>query len=114
MPCNFGLLPHPRSGTRAQSNGLLGVTVVVRWIPLVPAASGTRVVRPARTTMLRRGGDGSQLYRRVRPVPGDHCIVGKSPAGLAAARWGDSNSGRLPTGPLGPLCWRPDLRLCPP
>ena len=49
MPCSFGLLPHPRSGTRVQSNDLLGVTVIVRWIPLVTAAYGTRVARPTRT-----------------------------------------------------------------
>jgi len=29
------------------------VTVAVRWIPLVTAAYGTRVARPARTTTLR-------------------------------------------------------------
>jgi hypothetical protein len=37
----------------AQSTELLEVTVIVRWIPLVTAAYGTRVARPARTTMLR-------------------------------------------------------------
>jgi hypothetical protein len=42
----------------AQSTGLLEVTVVVRWIPLVPAAYGTWVARPARTTMLAPGGAG--------------------------------------------------------
>jgi hypothetical protein len=36
------------------------VTVIVRWIPLVPAAYGTRVARTAGTTMLVPGGDGSQ------------------------------------------------------
>jgi hypothetical protein len=41
MPCSFGLLPYRRSGAGAQPNGPLGVTVVVRWIPLVPAAYGT-------------------------------------------------------------------------
>jgi hypothetical protein len=57
------------------------VAVVVRQIPLVTAACGTRVARPARTTMLAPDGDGFQLNRRVRPVPGDHCIVAESPKG---------------------------------
>jgi hypothetical protein len=79
MPCSFGLLPHPRSGTGAQPNALLGVTVAVRWIPLVTAAYGTRVARPARTTRLTSGGAGSQLGPRVRPVAGDHRLVGRAP-----------------------------------
>jgi hypothetical protein len=61
MPCSFGLLPHPRSGMRAQANGLLEVTVTVRYIPLVPAAYGTRVARPTRTTRPAPDGDGSRL-----------------------------------------------------
>jgi hypothetical protein len=56
-----------------------------RCIPLVTAAYGTRVAWPAKTTVLRPGGDGSQLGQRVRPVPSDHGLVGKSPEGLAAA-----------------------------
>jgi hypothetical protein len=35
------------------------VTVTIRCIPLVTAACGTWVARPARTTMLAPGGDGS-------------------------------------------------------
>jgi len=46
MPCSFGLFPRPRSGPRTLPNGALGVTVIVRWVPLVPAAYGTRVARP--------------------------------------------------------------------
>ena len=53
-PCSFGLLPHRRSGAGAQPNGRLGVAVSVRWIPLVTAAYGTRVARPARTTPARK------------------------------------------------------------
>jgi hypothetical protein len=41
MPCSFGFLLHPRSEASSQSNGFLGMTVTVRWVPLVPAASGT-------------------------------------------------------------------------
>ena len=77
MPCSFGLLPHPRSGTCAQSNDILEVTVTDRWIPLVTAAYGTRVARPGRTTRLAPGGDGSQLDPKVRPARGDDCLVGK-------------------------------------
>ena len=57
------------------------MTVVVRWIPLVTAAYGTWVARPTRTTMLRPGGDGSQLDRKARPVLGKPLLVGKSPKG---------------------------------
>jgi hypothetical protein len=35
--------------------------VTDRWIPLVTAAYGTRVARPARTTRLAPEGNGSQL-----------------------------------------------------
>jgi hypothetical protein len=71
MPCSFGLLPHPRSGMCAQPTGLLELTVTDRYIPLVTAACGTRVARPARTTTLSPDGDGSQLGRRVRPICGN-------------------------------------------
>jgi hypothetical protein len=81
MPCSFGLLPHPRSEAGTQSTGVPEVTVTIRCIPLVPAAYGTWVARPARTTMLAPGGNGSQLAQRVRSVLGDHRLVGKSPEG---------------------------------
>jgi len=42
MPCSFDVVPRPRSGTCAQPNGLIEMTVSVRWIPLVPAPCGTR------------------------------------------------------------------------
>jgi hypothetical protein len=82
MPCSFRSMPHPRSEAGTEPNGLPGVTVTDRWIPLVTAAYGTRVARPARTTtMLRPGGDDSQLDRRVRPSSSYHCVAGKSPKG---------------------------------
>jgi hypothetical protein len=77
MPCSFGLLPHPRSEPRAQLNDPLRVTVTVRWLPLVTAAYGTWVARPARTTTFARGGDGSRPNRWGRPVLTRHCFVGK-------------------------------------
>jgi hypothetical protein len=58
--------------------------VTVRWLALVPAAYGMRVARPARTTRLTPGDDGSQLGRRVRPIPGDHCIAGTREGGAVA------------------------------
>jgi hypothetical protein len=36
---------------------------------------------------VRTGGGWLQLGRRVRPVPGDHCIVGKSPQGSRQAEY---------------------------
>jgi hypothetical protein len=59
MPCSFGLLPHPRSEPHAQPDRALEVTVTDRYLPLVTAAYGTRVARPARAMMLAPGGDGS-------------------------------------------------------
>jgi hypothetical protein len=105
MPCSFGPLPHPRSAACTQPTGLLEVTVTVRWIPLVTAACGTWVARPARTTFLERGGNGSQHGQGVRPDLGNHCIVGKSPEGsrqpggeirLWPASWNNARSGTPP------------------
>ena len=81
MPCSFGLLPRRRSGTGSLPNGLLEVTVSIRWTPLVTAAYGTWVARPARTTMLALGGDDFRLGGRVRTVLGNEHLVGKSPEG---------------------------------
>src|SRR5215208_7143783 len=54
MPCIFALLPPtPGHGRATHLNVLLEVTVTDRWLPLVPAAYGTRVARPARITMSR-------------------------------------------------------------
>jgi hypothetical protein len=68
MPCSFALLPHPRSGLCAQPTGLREVTVSVRWIPLVTAAYGTQVARPARTTMLALAATApARLLGEARP-----------------------------------------------
>jgi len=77
MPCSFGPVHSSRSEAGAQRNNPLRVTVTVPCIPLVTAAYGTRVARPARTTRLAPGGDGSQLDPRVGPVRGDDCLVGE-------------------------------------
>jgi hypothetical protein len=87
MPCSFGLLQHARSEADADATGPVGVTVTDRYIPLVTAACGTRVARPAGTTKLAPGGDGFELAHRVRPVLGDHCRVGKPRCGAAGLRW---------------------------
>jgi hypothetical protein len=92
MPCSFSAVGSPRSEAVSQLNDPIGFTVTVRWIPLVPAAYGTQVARPARTTSFGRGGDGSQLVPRVTPVLGDAPPRGQEPGRLTAARWGDSNS----------------------
>jgi hypothetical protein len=55
---------------------------VVRWIPLVTAAYGMQMARPARTTMLAPDGDGFQLDRRVRPALGDSPPRGQEPGGV--------------------------------
>jgi hypothetical protein len=100
MPCSFGLLPHPRSGTCAQPTGLLEVTVIDRYIPLVTAAYGTWVARTARTTTFAPGCNGSQFDRRVRPDSGDYGVVGKGRRPAAAA---GSDAGRR----LGSTCLWP-------
>ena len=88
MPCSFGLLLHPRSGPCAQPDRPLQVTVTIRWIPLMTAACGTRVARPARTTMACTRRRRLQIGHRVRPVLGDHRLVGKSPEGSAEGKAG--------------------------
>jgi hypothetical protein len=69
MPCSFGLLPNPRSGTGGQPNGLLQVTVVDRYIPVVTAAYGTWVARPARTTIVRTWRRRLQLGQKGKAGP---------------------------------------------
>jgi hypothetical protein len=68
----------------------------------VTAAYGTRVARPARTTMLAPDGDGFQLVRRVRPVFGDHRLMGNSPEGSPQPQSGSHArrlaAGRVPAG----------------
>jgi hypothetical protein len=53
MPCRFGPSCLRRPGAGVQLIDPHGLTVVDRWIPLVPAAYGMRVARMARTTMAR-------------------------------------------------------------
>src|SRR5215218_3102120 len=75
MPCSFGLLLRPRSEADAEPDGPLQVTVSVRYIPLVTAAYGTWVARPAGTNAspacrlgLPRFLGGSVIWRRqVKP-----------------------------------------------
>jgi hypothetical protein len=102
MPCSFGLLPYPRSGPCTLPNGAPGVTVTVRYVPLVTAACGTRVARTVRTTMLACGAMAPSLAGERGPSPGYHRVVGKSLEGLRQ-RVRDSNSGHRKV----PAWWRP-------
>ena len=62
---------HPLLDWRAaQVEGAVALSVVVRSGPVRTAVNGTVVARPARTTVLTPGGDGSQVDPRARPVPG--------------------------------------------
>src|SRR5215216_2092341 len=82
MPCSFGLLPHPRSGTGAQPYGALEVTVTVRWIPLVTAAYGTLVAWPARRPRLAPGA--------MAPSPAED----EAPSSVTTAPWARARRGR--------------------
>ena len=83
------LPPQVRDG--AQPNGLREVTVTDRYVPLVTAAYGMWVARPARNDDASHWGDGSQLGQRVRPVLGSQPIVGK-PLQTARQPFGDVRS----------------------
>src|SRR5215207_5836866 len=85
MPCSFGLLPHPRSEPRAQLNDPLRVTVTVRWLPLVTAAYGTRVARPARTTWLGAAAIGSSFSAGGGPSRATRASLASAPQEGAAA-----------------------------
>jgi hypothetical protein len=85
MPCSFGLLPHRRPEADPHRPGPVGVTVTDRYIPLVTAAYGTRVARPARTRKAAawRRPLPAHLLGEARPrwLP----PRGQEPGGLAAA-----------------------------
>ena len=84
--------------------------MIDRCIPLVTAAYGTRVARPARMTMPAPGNDGSQLDQRGRSVLGDRRLVAKSAQGSRQRGWGDWNSGPPPESVAWwQLRWRCDL-----
>jgi len=86
MPCSFGPLHSPRSRAGAQFNDPLRVTVTVRWIPPVPAAYGTWVARPARTTTCAPGGTApNSTEGEVHPP--------RPTASLARARRGSRQPG---------------------
>jgi hypothetical protein len=67
MPCSFGPSVLRWSEACDPPNDLLEVTVTDRQIPLVPAAYGTPVARPARTTRLAPGGDPGRLNGWLSP-----------------------------------------------
>jgi hypothetical protein len=103
MPCSFGLLPYPRSAACALPSRLLRVTMSVRWIPLVPAAYGTWVARPAGTTIVH-------TWRRGLPARPEG--EGTSPvttASWARARRAPGRSGTMPS--TSPGSCRPEPRV---
>jgi hypothetical protein len=51
--------------------------MTIHYISPVPVFLGTEVARPGRRTMPPTFGNGSRLGGRVRPIPGDYCIVRK-------------------------------------
>ena len=51
--------------------------MAVRWGPVVTVMNGTLVARPVRAILVQLGGAGSTVTA-VRPVLGDHRLVGKS------------------------------------
>jgi hypothetical protein len=69
-----------RSEARAQHNGLLEVTVIDRWIPLVSAAYCMRVARPARTAMLLTWRRRLPAHPAGEAGPGGPCVAA-GPAG---------------------------------
>jgi hypothetical protein len=87
MLCSFGLLPNPRSEPRAEPNGLLKVTVTVRWIPLVPA------------TYWHAGGtagenDDASIWRRWLPTRPQGEVSPRS----RPHRWQAAKAARQPFG----------------
>ena len=87
MPCSFGPSTLCRSGACGQPTRLLGVTVSVRWIPLVTAACGTWVARPARTATALAWWRRFQLDDQVRPVPLIRCPLTTSAVVRQAGRY---------------------------
>jgi hypothetical protein len=75
------LVPPVRMGNCAgRARGAL--SVVIRWGPFRTSVNGTLVARPLRMTRVTRRVSGFKPNRRVRPVLGDHRLVGKSLEGL--------------------------------
>jgi hypothetical protein len=85
MPCSFSAVRSPRSGVVSQLRGPIRLTVTDRYVPLVTAAYGTRMARPASTTMLVSDGEGSQVVRCVGPSPRRPLPHWQEPRRLAAA-----------------------------
>src|SRR4030095_13187340 len=81
MPCSFGRLRQSRSAACAQPNGLRGVTVIDRYVPLVSAAYGTRVGTAGANDNVFTWRRRLQLDFSVRPVRGDDCLNGKLTVG---------------------------------
>jgi hypothetical protein len=83
-PCSqsqIGRCCHPRGWGTAPVEAASRLSVVVRSGPFRTAVNGTLVARPSRMTPGTRSRRWLHPDRRVRPVLGDHRLVGKSPDG---------------------------------
>jgi hypothetical protein len=106
MPCSFGLLPHPRSGSRSPAQRSSRVTVIDRCIPLGPLlmARGWHGRRERRGSHLkvtvpssRRGRDPSSVtaasLARARRGLGADWAQGPQPLQTRLAGWPKAHRG---------------------
>src|SRR4029453_11347166 len=82
LPCSFGLLPHPRSGSWSPAQRSSRVTVTARCIPLVTAAlwlaGGTAGGKEEPRAGRGRFPPRVEGEERARPVLGDHPLVARA------------------------------------
>src|SRR5215213_10393979 len=98
-PClqsQFGRCCHLREWGPALVEHAAGLSVVVCWGPFRTAVNGTLVARPLRTTPSNSSCLRFHPDCRVRPVLGDHRLVGKSLEGSRSP----GKAGRLERWPL--------------
>jgi hypothetical protein len=101
-PCSqsqIGRDCHLQRRDAAQVDADSPLSVIVRSGPFRTVVNGTLVARPVRMTLAHGGAVGLRLDWRVRPVLGDHRLVGKSPE----ARGSRTPGPKLPT-PCCSLC----------
>jgi hypothetical protein len=81
LQSQFGRDRYLRRCEGAQVDAASALSVVVGWGPVRTAVNGTLVARPAWVTPVSGCAVGFTLTVGVRPVFGDHRLVGKSPEG---------------------------------
>lgn len=84
LQSQIGQASHLWRRGNVQVEAIPALSVIIRWGPVRTAANGTLVARLASTTLLKRGSDGRQLGRWVRPGQGDTSLVGKGRRPAAA------------------------------